>query len=75
MIHREESFVPTSVNILQRMMNAVESVRQRLQRATMALQSRNVPYAVAACVATIDEAAVRNTQDVDILIRPPARAS
>lgn len=62
-------------NVLQRMVNAVEKVRQRLQLATRALSSAGVPYAlaggnaVAAWVATVDEAAVRNTQDVDVLIR------
>jgi hypothetical protein len=57
------------------MVNAVEHVRNRLLRATKALEAGGVPYAVAggnavaAWVATVDEAAVRNTQDVDILIR------
>lgn len=57
------------------MVNAVERVRQRLLQAAKALQSCGVDYAVvggnavAAWVATIDEAAVRNTQDVDLLIR------
>lgn len=57
------------------MVDAVELVRQRLLRASQALRAANVPYAVvggnavAAWVATIDRAAVRNTQDVDILIR------
>jgi hypothetical protein len=57
------------------MVSAVEKVRQRLVRAAAALESAAVPYAVAggnavaAWVATVDEAAVRNTQDVDILIR------
>jgi len=66
---------PTSDDILQRMVNAVELVRQRLLRATAALASHAVPYAVAggnavaAWVATVDEAAVRNTQAVDVLIR------
>ncbi len=47
----------------------------RLQRATKALEAARVPYAVAggnavaAWVTTIDIAAVRNTQDVDILLR------
>lgn len=60
---------------LDRMVNAVEKVRERLLRASAALESAGVPYAivggnaVAAWVARIDEAAVRNTQDVDILIR------
>lgn len=57
------------------MVNAVELVRKRLERAARALHLAGIPYAVvggnavAAWVATIDEAAVRNTQDVDILIR------
>lgn len=57
------------------MENAVEHVRQRLLRSTSALKSHNIPYAVvgesavAAWVATVDEAAVRNTQDVDIMVR------
>jgi Uncharacterised nucleotidyltransferase len=67
------------------MIRAVEKVRQRLLRATAALEQAGVPYAViggnavAAWVARVDEAAVRNTQDVDILLRradlPAARAS
>ena len=60
---------------LDRMVNAVEKVRQRLLRATSVLETAGVPYAVAggnavaAWVSRIDEAAVRNTQDVDILVR------
>lgn len=63
------------LDILQRMENAVEHVRRRLLLATRALTARGVPHAVvggnavAAWVATIDEAAVRNTRDMDILIR------
>jgi hypothetical protein len=62
-------------DLLQRMVDAVELVRQRLLRASAALQAHGVPYAVvggnavAAWVATVDRAAVRNTQDVDVLIR------
>jgi len=61
--------------LLERMVRAVERVLDRLRRAAAALESGGVPYAVAggnavaAWVATIDEAAVRNTQDVDIIIR------
>jgi len=57
------------------MVRAVERVRERLLRATAALEKAGVPYAVvggnavAAWVSRVDEAAVRNTQDVDILIR------
>src|SRR2546428_1254043 len=68
-----------------RMSNAIEKVRQRLLRAARALEQANVPYAiaggnaVAAWVSRVDEAAVRNTQDVDILLRradlAPARAA
>ena len=67
------------------MVLAVEMVRERLLRATAALEQAGVPYAViggnavAAWVARVDEAAVRNTQDVDILLRradlPAARAA
>jgi len=66
-----------NMTILDRMVLAVERVRDRLVRATHALESAGIPYAiaegnaVAAWVATIDAAAVRNTQDVDILLRRP----
>ncbi len=56
-------------------MSAVEKVRERLIRSTAALDSAGVPYAViggnavATWVAKVDEAAVLNTQDVDILLR------
>ena len=66
---------------LDRMVNAVEKVRERLLRATQALETARVDYAVAggnavaAWVTTVDEAAVRNTRDVDILIRRDAFAS
>lgn len=62
-------------SLLERMVTAVERVKERLQRATAALEAAEVPYAivggnaVAAWVATVDPAAVRNTQDVDILFR------
>lgn len=58
-----------------RMVRAVEKVRERLLRAAQALERANVPYAVAggnavaAWVSRVDEAAVRNTRDVDILLR------
>jgi len=69
----------------ERMNNAVEKVRLRLLRAASALAQAKVPYAVAggnavaAWVSCVDEAAVRNTQDVDIVLRrtdlPAARAA
>jgi hypothetical protein len=57
------------------MVMAVELVRERLRRTVTALEGAGVPYAivggnaVAAWVATIDPGAVRNTADVDILLR------
>lgn len=66
----------TADNIsLDRMVRAVEKVRERLLRSTSILEKAGIPYAVAggnavaAWVSTIDEAAVRNTQDVDLLVR------
>ena len=59
----------------ERMIRAVEKVRARLERATSALEAAGVDYAVAggnavaAWVSRVDESAVRNTQDVDILVR------
>jgi hypothetical protein len=61
--------------IVDRMVFAVELVRDRLLRATAALDAAGVAYAVAggnavaSWVATVDTAAVRATQDVDILLR------
>lgn len=58
-----------------RMIRAVEKVRDRLLRAVKALEDARLPYAivggnaVAAWVSRVDEAAVRNTRDVDILLR------
>ncbi|MCB1208212.1 MAG: nucleotidyltransferase family protein [Verrucomicrobiales bacterium] len=58
-----------------RMNDAVEKVRQRLLRVAATLKTAGVPYAVvggnavAAWVSRVDESAVRNTRDVDILLR------
>jgi Uncharacterised nucleotidyltransferase len=60
---------------LDRMVLAVEKVRERLLRATAALEKAAIPYAVAGgnavavWVTRVDESAVRNTRDVDILVR------
>jgi hypothetical protein len=62
-------------DLLGRMVRAVEKVRDRLRRAAAALEQANIRYAViggnavATWVARVDEAAVRNTQDVDILLQ------
>jgi hypothetical protein len=67
--------VGMSVDILDRMERAVANVRERLLRATRALNQASVPYAVAdgnavaSWVATVDQGAVRNTRDVDLLVR------
>jgi hypothetical protein len=61
--------------LLERMVRAVEKVRQRMERAAQALSEAGIAYAVAggnavaAWVATVDEAAIRNTQDVGIVLR------
>jgi len=66
--------VPLTDAHLDRMVLAVELVRQRLNRAAQALEAAGVTYAivggnaVAAWVSTIDPAAARNTVDVDLLI-------
>ena len=57
------------------MSDAVEGVRRRLLRAASALSAAGTPYAViggnavAAWVSRVDEAAARNTRDVDVLLR------
>ena len=58
-----------------RMKEGIEQVRRRLERAAAALAGAGIPYAVvggnavAAWVSRVDTAAVRNTRDVDILLR------
>jgi hypothetical protein len=62
-------------DLMQKMVRAVERVRERMHRAAFALQHAGIPYAViggnavAAHVGRVDESAVRNTQDVDILLK------
>jgi hypothetical protein len=59
----------------ERALRAAEKVKERLRRATRALEGAGVPYAVAGgnavaeWVARIDDEAVRNTRDVDLLVR------
>ena len=69
----------------ERALMAAEKVKERLRRATRALDAAGVPYAVAGgnavaeWVGRIDEDAVRSTRDVDLLVRradlPAARAA
>jgi hypothetical protein len=60
---------------LDRVVLAVELVRQRLLRATAALEAAGIPYAVAGgnaialWVSRVDVSAVRNTSDVELLVR------
>jgi hypothetical protein len=69
----------------QRMERAVEKIRERLERTARTLEQAGIQYAiiggnaVRAWVAQADEAAVRTTRDVDILLRrsdwPAAKAA
>ena len=59
----------------ERAIMAGEKVKERLRRATRALDAAGVPYAVAGghavaeWVGRVDEEAVRTTRDVDLLVR------
>ena len=59
----------------ERMIAAVDAVRERACRAAAALSQAGIPHAViggnavAAWVARVDVEAVRNTKDVDLLVR------
>lgn len=69
----------------ERALMAAEKVKERLSRATRALDAAGVSYAVAGgnavaeWVGRVDEDAVRNTRDVDLLVRrddlPAVRAA
>jgi Uncharacterised nucleotidyltransferase len=69
------STVTMAWEILDRMERAVAKVRERLLRVTAVLNQSGVPYAVvgghavASWVTTVDEGAVRNTRDIDLLVR------
>jgi hypothetical protein len=70
-----DSTVTMAWEILDRMERAVAKVRERLLRTTAVLNRAGIPYAVvgghavASWVATVDEGAVRNTPDIDLLVR------
>ncbi len=59
----------------ERIERAVEIVKDRLRRVTRALNAANIPYAVIGgnavqhWVAQVDVSVVRNTRDVDIILR------
>src|ERR1700691_1519522 len=69
----------------ERALMAAQKVKERLRRAITALEAAGVPYAVAGgnavaeWVGRVDEQAVRNTRDVDLLVRradfPAVRAA
>ena len=69
------NMVPLGIRSWERTLQAVDKVRERLLRATAALEKAGIAYAViggnavAAWVGRIDQSAVRFTQDVDLLIR------
>ncbi len=79
------SFHLTGEALWRRMERAVEKIQERLERTARTLEQAEIPYAiiggnaVRAWVAQADEAAVRTTRDVDILLRrsdwPAAKAA
>src|SRR4051812_4082554 len=68
------SFHITGEALWKRMERAVQKIQERLERTVAALEGAGIPYAiigghaVRAWVAQADEAAVRTTRDVDILL-------
>ncbi len=79
------TFHLTGEALWRRMGRAVEKIQERLERTARTLEQAGIPYAiiggnaVRAWVAQADEAAVRTTRDVDILLRrsdwPAAQAA
>jgi predicted nucleotidyltransferase len=71
-----EKFTIVGEELWARMERAVEKVNERLRKTVRILEDGGVPYAVIgghavrAWVAQVDEAALRTTCDVDILVRP-----
>jgi len=59
----------------ERMSAGIEKVKDRLRRAVEAMDGAAIPYAViggnavAAWVSRVDDSVVRNTRDVDLLVR------
>jgi hypothetical protein len=69
-------FTITGEELWNRMERAVEKVNELLRKTVRILEDAKVPYAVIgghavrAWVAQVDEAALRTTRDVEILVRP-----
>src|SRR5436309_10290082 len=76
-INNPPTVVSFGEDVLERMVLAVEKVRDRLRRSTAALDAAGIPYAViggnavAAWVSKVDAGAARNTIDVDLMINRP----
>jgi hypothetical protein len=68
------TILPLGLQSWERTLRAVEIVKERLLRATSALENAGIAYAViggnavAAWLGRVDQSAVRFTQDVDVLI-------
>jgi hypothetical protein len=73
-INNPPTVVSFGEDVLERMVLAVEKVRERLRRSTAALDAAGIPYAViggnavAAWVSKVDPGAARNTVDVDLML-------
>ena len=65
----------TGEALWERIARAVDKVKERLRRVAQALDAADIPYAVVGgnavqlWVAQVDESAVRNTRDVDIILK------
>jgi hypothetical protein len=73
-VEPQPNVVSFGEDVLNRMVLAVEKVRERLLRSTAALEAAGIPYAViggnavAAWVSKVDPGAARNTVDVDLMV-------
>src|SRR5215210_229895 len=73
-IENPPTVVSFGEDVLERMVLAVEKVRERLRRVAAALGAAGIPYAViggnvvAAWVSKVDPGAARNTVDVDLML-------
>ena len=67
--------VSFGVDVLERMERAVQRVRARLDRSTGALEAAQIPYALggsnatAVWIASVDESAVRQARNVELVLR------
>src|ERR1043165_7188804 len=73
-MHNSPTVVSFGEDVLERMVLAVEKVRERLRRSTAALDAAGIPYAViggnavAAWVSKVDPRAAPNPGDVDLMV-------